>query len=74
MGALELKSDLLEMMGNIEDERLLQSLYDFLKSREVGKTSNLWDKLTLNEKDRVLLSYEESENEENFIPYKSVLK
>ncbi len=74
MGALELKSDLLEMMGNIEDERLLQSLYDFLKSREIGKTSNLWEKLTLAEKEQVLLSYEESENFENLIPYKDVFK
>jgi len=61
-------------MENIEDERLLQSLYDFLKSHEIGKTSSLWDKLTNDEKEQILLSYEESENEENLIPYKDVFK
>jgi DTW domain-containing protein YfiP len=74
MGTAELKSNLLEMMGNIQDEQLLQSLYDFLKSHEIGKTSQFWDKLTVSEKDQVLLSYEESENEADLIPYKEVFK
>jgi len=74
MGTAELKSNLLEMMSNIEDEQLLQSLYDFLKGHEISKTSHLWDKLSDTEKEQVFLSYQESENEDDLIPYKEVLK
>ncbi len=74
MGTLELKANLLVMMRNIEDERLLQSIFDFLKSHETNKTSNLWNSLSENEKEQVLLGYDESENVENLIPYKEVFK
>ena len=72
MGTRELKNNLLEMMSNIQDEQLLQSLYDFLKGHKISKTSHLWDKLSELEKEQVLLAYEESENEENLIPFKDV--
>lgn len=74
MGTIELKKNLLEMMGDIQDEQLLQSLYDFLKSHKISKTSSLWDKLSDNEKEQVLLAYEESEVEENLIPYREIFK
>ncbi len=74
MGTTELKRNLLEMMGNIQDEQLLQSLYDFLKSHEISKTSPLWDTLSTVEKEQVLLAYEESENEEDLISYKEIFK
>ncbi|MDP2685898.1 MAG: hypothetical protein Q8O62_01670 [Aequorivita sp.] len=74
MGTTELKRNLLEMMGNIQDQQLLQSLYDFLKSHEISKTSPLWDTLSTVEKEQVLLAYEESECEEDLIPYKEIFK
>ncbi|AFL81913.1 hypothetical protein Aeqsu_2455 [Aequorivita sublithincola DSM 14238] len=74
MGTTELKSNLLEMMNNIQDEQLLQSLYDFLKSHKISKTLHLWDKLSNLEKEQVLLAYEESENEKNLIPNKEIFK
>ncbi|WP_034258784.1 hypothetical protein [Aequorivita capsosiphonis] len=74
MGTTELKNSLLEMMSDIQDEQLLQSLYDFLKSHKISKTSLLWDKLSDNEKEQVLVAFEESEIEENLIPYKEVFK
>lgn len=74
MGTTELKNNLLEMMSNIQDEQLLQSLYDFLKSHKIGKTSNLWSKLSDIEKEQVLLAYEESDNEENLIPYREIFE
>ena len=69
-----LKNNLLEMLSDIQDKQLLQSLYDFLKSRQISKTSHLWDKLSKDEKEQVLLAYEESENEEDLIAYKEIFK
>ena len=74
MGTTELKNNLLELLSNINDSQLLQSLYDFLKSREISETSHLWDKLSNVEKEQVLLAYEESENEQNLIAYKEIFK
>lgn len=74
MGATELKNNILEMMSNIQDEQLLQSLYDFLKSHNTSKTSHLWGNLSNLEKKQVLLAYEESENEDNLIPYREIFK
>lgn len=74
METVALKSNLLEIVDNIQDERLLQSLYELLKNREKTKTSKLWNRLTDIEKDEVLLAYEESENEGNLISAKEVFK
>lgn len=74
MGTTELKNNLIEMMSKIEDQHLLQSLYDFLKGHEISKTSQLWDKLSDIEKEQVLLAYKESENEEELLPYKQIFK
>ncbi len=74
METSKLKNTLLEMMSNIHDEQLLHALYDFLKNHKQGKTSSMWDNLTDLEKEQVFVALEESENEEELIPYKEVFK
>jgi hypothetical protein len=65
MSAPELKSNIHKIVDSIESEQLLQSVYDFLKSRE--KTSRIWDSLTTEQQQEVMLAYEESEDESNLI-------
>ena len=65
MSAPELKSNIHKIVESIESEQLLQSVYDFLKSRE--KTSRIWDSLTTEQQQEVMLAYEESEDESNLI-------
>ena len=67
MGAIELKSDLHKIIDKIQNEDLLSSLYDFLKTRETIKPGNLWKSLTSEQKEEVLMAYSESEEEENLI-------
>ncbi|CAM4056385.1 hypothetical protein [Gillisia hiemivivida] len=67
MGAIELKSDLHKIIDKIQNEDLLASLYDFLKSRETTKSGNLWASLTSEQKEEVLMAYTDSEVEENLI-------
>jgi hypothetical protein len=67
MGAIELKSDLHKIIDKIQNEDLLSSLYDFLKTRETIKAGNLWDSLTTVQKEEVLMAYSESEEDENLI-------
>jgi hypothetical protein len=68
MGSPDLKSNIHKIIDCIENEQLLQTLYDFLKARNESQCGRLLQSLTEEQKKEVLLAYEESENDENLIP------
>lgn len=74
MGTIELKSNIHKIVDGIQNEQLLQTLYDFLKSKESSKKSGIWDKLSVEQKQELLLAYEESEDENNLIDSNKVFK
>jgi hypothetical protein len=74
MGTPELKSNIIKMVDDIQNQQLLQTLYDFLKVRETSKTGELWQSLTEEQKQEVLLAYDESEDEHNLVDYRSMLR
>lgn len=74
MGTVELKTNIHKIVDRIQNEQLLQTLYDFLKARENNQTGQLWNSLTEEQKKEVLLAYEESEDENNLIDGESVFK
>jgi hypothetical protein len=61
-------------VDEIESEQFLQAIYDFLKSREKNKSGRLWDTLTEEQKQEVLLTYDESEDENNLLDRDHVFK
>jgi len=67
MTAIELKSNLHKVIDRIQNEELLQAIYDFLKTRENSQSGKLWKSLSAEQKEELLASYEESENDENLI-------
>lgn len=74
MGTIELKSNIHKIVDGIQSEQLLQAIYDFLKTREKNKSSRLWDTLTEEQKQEVLLSFDESEDENNLLDRDQVFK
>jgi hypothetical protein len=74
MGTLELKTNIHSIVDNIQNEQLLQTVYDFLKLRDNNQTGKIWNTLAQHQKDEVLLSYEESENEDNLIDVSALFK
>jgi hypothetical protein len=74
MGTIELKSNIHKIVDGIQNEQLLQTLYDFLKSREKNKSARLWDSLTEEQKQEVILGYEESEDDNNLLDRDEVFK
>lgn len=62
-----LKSNIHKIVEKTQDERLLQAIYDFLQNKETGKPGQLWASLSAKEKEEVLQSFEESEDESNLI-------
>ncbi|MBA7542179.1 hypothetical protein ES705_34498 [subsurface metagenome] len=71
MDKLELKSNLHVFIDQIENIELLRDYYWEMK--RLIKT-RIWDTLTESQKKEILLSYEESENNNNLIDHEEVMK
>lgn len=72
MGTIELKSNIHKIVDEIQNEQLLKAIYDFLKIRETEKPGRMWNTLTKEQKQEVLLAYDESEHENNLIDREKV--
>lgn len=73
METTELKSNLHKIIDNIQSEQLLRTLYYFLKERE-SKSGELWESLTNEQKQEVLLAFDESEEEQNLVEKEKVFR
>ena len=74
MNTLELKSSIHKTVEAIQNEELLQTVYDFLKSKEMSKSGELWNSLTEEQKNEVRMAYEESEDENNLMDVDELFK
>jgi len=74
MGTAELKSNIHQIVDSIQNEQLLQTLYDFLKTRKTSTPGELWETLTDEQKQEVLVAHEESEHENYLIDSDKVFK
>lgn len=72
MDKVQLKSGIHSFIDQIESLDLLNDYYNELKRIIDSKKSNIWDSLSEQQKREVLLSYEESEQEENLIDEKLI--
>lgn len=74
MSTVKLKSNIHNIVDRIQNEELLQTIYDFLKVKETSKSGGLWESLTKEQKEEVYLSFEESEDDSNLIDRESFFK
>ena len=74
MRAIELKSNLHKIVDKIDNEQLLQTIYDFLKLSENSQEGQIWKSLTEEQKKEVYLSYQESEDDRNLVSWDEVNK
>lgn len=73
MKTTKLKSSIHQIIDRIESEQLLETIYDFLKTRETTKPGEIWNSLTDEQKKEVMLSFEESEEEKNLVKIDEVI-
>ena len=73
MNYTSLKSNLHKLIDQIDNPNLLEEYYQEMKSIIQKSQENVWETLTEDQKKEVLLSYEESEDENNLTDTKSVL-
>ena len=74
MDTVKLKSDLHKLVDDIQNVQLLQAIHDFLKSGNRSKNGKMWDSLTEEERNQVILAFEESEEDYNLIRQKDAFK
>lgn len=67
MSTVELKSQLIKLVEEIQIDELLETLVDFLSGRNKTTNQDLWRDLNPEQKQEVMDTYEESENEENLV-------
>lgn len=67
MSAIELKSNIHNLVDKIQNEQLLRAVFSLLKASENSKSGRLWETLTEEQKQELLLAYEESEDESNLL-------
>ncbi len=65
MKTVELRSNLHQLIDTIQDDSLLESLFEFLNENQNTQPGKLWNDLSQAQRQEILDAYEESENEEN---------
>lgn len=63
-----------QLIDKIEDEKTLNGYFKLIQKLNKNETGNLWNSLRPEEKDELLLSYEESLDPKNLMSHEEVKK
>lgn len=74
MNTIELKKSFHLLIDSIDNENLLNNFYDILKKISSAKEGKLWDSLTIEDKEELLLALRESEDPNNLISHDEMKK
>ena len=74
MNTIEIKQNFHHLIDNIDNENLLISFYDLIMKRTTAKEGQLWNKLTEQEQQELILSFDESKKPENLIDHEDMKK
>jgi len=74
MNKKALKTSLHKLIDKIENQNLLEEYYNEMKTLIQKTQVSAWDSLTEEQKKEVLLSYEESENDDNLMDNDTVMR
>jgi hypothetical protein len=72
--ATSIKQKLHTLIDNIDNESLLTQVYELIYKKNSSKEGDLWNKLTPQQQEEVLLSLEESNEANNLISNDDVKK
>lgn len=62
-----LKSSVLQLVQEIENEQLLETLRDFLQFKKINSPGKLWNELPKENQEAIFLALEEAENPANLM-------
>ena len=73
MTTIELKNNFHQLIDSIENENLLLKFYELMRNRSISKEGNLWSRLSIEEQEELLKSFNESDKEENLIKHNEMM-
>ena len=73
MNKTVLKSNLHKLIDQIDNQNILEEFYNEIKIILERSQGNIWDKLNEDQKKDILLSYEESEIDNNLLDHDTVI-
>ena len=71
---MNVKEDFHHLIDTIEDEQVLVGYYQLVKQLSDNQNGQIWNTLTEEQQQEVLLSYDESFDEKNLISHEQVKK
>jgi hypothetical protein len=71
---MKTKEDFHKLIDEITDEEALKSYFQLVQKLNDNQIGELWNKLNSEEKEELLLSYQESFNPDNLISHEQVRK
>lgn len=74
MQATQLRINFHQLIDSIDNERILAKFYGLMSKSRESADGQLWSRLTIDEQEELLLSDLESENPDNLISQKEMLK
>jgi hypothetical protein len=74
MTTIELKSKFHKLIDNINNDNVLSKFYDILSRVKESAEGSLWDRLSPDEQDELILIERESHNPENLISHSEMIK
>ena len=74
MNPIELENKFHLLIESIDNENLRNNFYDILKRISNVEEGHLWNRLSKDEREELLLAFEESENQENLISQEEMTK
>jgi hypothetical protein len=72
--ATSIKQKLHDLIDSIDNDSILNQVYELISQKNTSTESDLWSKLTNDQQKEVLLSLEESEEPYNLISQEEVKK
>ena len=67
MTTLELKKEFHDLIESISNEKLLLNFYDLLKNRLSNPDGKLWNTLSEEEQQELLMAFDESNDDKNLL-------
>lgn len=68
------REDFHRLIDQIEDETVLKAYFKLIESLRLNQKGKLWSELSIEEREELILSYEESFNQENLLSHDEVKK
>jgi hypothetical protein len=72
MTTIEIRKNFHSLIDSIDNENILLFFYDMMKRKSTSKEGQIWNKLSRDQKEELMLSNKESEDPKNLISHEEM--